>query len=937
MQSTLVSAQDFVYSHTAKYRLTGENLVANGDFSSEFAGWTNELGGTVSSDFWSPEPAMGPQGENAAMSLDGGEADGNALVGIWDVDPGFYVIAYQVRAESSLNTVTTVGAANYLDVFLSTTGSAAKADGDVQVATAETLSDSWTQVAYPVYVEQKGQIVLVTRRLATGTMIANVTLSTAEQVYDTRVGWRLVEYAEQLLADENLPEGKDELAGALEGVIKPALLAEGDDLESLMDMFQRDILDVYLETNGTNVVGTTLTDWSTWGGLNYNNMTTRGTWTFEGGRWGFFPNDGFQISNGTTYLEFNPGDGYIATAGIQTGQNALNVGVRTQAGSLDALGPGKYFFSIEAMAVAASNRANPYGADHSIPIVGPNIYVGDTNEVLENDTLSGYYWKTYYKIAEIKEGEELKVGFHFPVLEGKSGGRYSLRNPQVRQIGVTAEDAAFNKLKSDFLVQQYNLGLRLANYPAELKGYAWELDSLTRAIEHAQPVYDASLLIIDADGNVLQRDLVNEEQTQLMLDEVNSLGRARNYVLTENAPIQNLTDAVIAGRESLDNPANANAQATKRTALEQAVAAGQLLLDNISSENQGEAFTAAAEAILNAKVEFEATTATRSNPTEIIIENGDFSQFSAGNNITSAGDNKSWNWTMAASTSRWEIRDNETLPQGHGASIWRGTTVGLDGKCVQRITLPYEGIYEYRAKAYISEERLGELVAAAEILYNEDGVAVDTLYTPNIRLFFGVDGRPDSITVSKCYLGVKADGSYFTREVSGTAYPGMVYADYSVFFTKTDGGETTVEFGLEAADNSATAGANGFGFGMNQVFYLGSEAQYLADTRAEMQAEVSAAQEAVSGISNYWVTKVNRYINDASEATTAKEMQNVILSLREVVDRATAGTNAVMSIQTNRQPASRQGVYTLTGIKVASEADGLKSGLYIVNGKKVAY
>ena len=57
----------------------------------------------------------------------------------------------------------------------------------------------------------------------------------------------------------------------------------------------------YLNAVAGNLVGETdannnkttryLTDWTTWGYYNWNNMSTRGTWVFDGGRWGFSPND----------------------------------------------------------------------------------------------------------------------------------------------------------------------------------------------------------------------------------------------------------------------------------------------------------------------------------------------------------------------------------------------------------------------------------------------------------------------------------------------------------------------------------------------------------------------------------------------------------------------------------------------------------------------
>lgn len=700
-------AQDYYYTHTAKYKATGENCVTNGNFSQFFESWASDLGQELNSSVWGVEPGAGPNGENALLAMSAGGVEGDGLARTWSLEPGTYIVSYYIKGESALSTSITTGGMNYLNIFTNADGSPVFGGSAVALAAPEPFDDEWKQVVNIAQIQSGDQLVFVANQLATGTMLTNIEIREATEVYGTRQAERLISYVEKLLGEDALSQGKDEVVGALEGMIKPALQdpMQCEDfvtMESMMDLFQIEVLTPFLDANGANLIGTTLTDWSTWSGANYNSMTNRGTWTFEGGRWGFFPNDAFAISSGTTTLEFTPGDGYIATAGIQTGQKALNVGVRTLAGALDNVGPGKYFFSIEAQAVAASNRANPYGANHAVAIVGPNIYVGDQNEVLENDTLNGYYWKTYYKIAEIREGEELKVGFHFPVLDGMTGGRYSVRNPQVRLLGVTTDEVEFNKLKEDFLVQQYNLGLRLTNYPAELAGYPWEKDSLERALALAQPVYDASLQIIDAGGNVLNRSMVNEEQTQLLLDEVNRLGRARSYIIAQNAPIDALKEAVANAKTALANAANAGAQANYRNALEDAVKAGEALLAAITAENQGTAFTEAANRIRKAQEEFEATAASRANPASIQIANADFSEFGANSNITASGESKGWQWTIGEGMGRWEIRDNETLANGHGATCWRGTTAGPNGRVGQTAELTYEGIYEYRAKAYIS-------------------------------------------------------------------------------------------------------------------------------------------------------------------------------------------------------------------------------------------
>ena len=927
----------YIYSHTAKYVTTGANRVANSNFDQGeggLDGWQNELGQQLMAQFWSLEATAGPEGQNAVMSLSSDATDGCALIyKVKGLQAGDYTVSFWLKAESAFTSSITAGAAAYIDAFATKgDGTAKNADQDWQIAQAEYVGMEWQQVVWPLTAEDGDAVVISLQKLPAGTLFAGLSVSPALEVFDTRISDRLMAYAERLMADPDLANGRDELKTWIEEDWKPALADPAtrdskDEMADFVEAFNTEYLTAFLDANGANLMPAYLQDWTAWGQYNYSKLGTKDNWTFEGGRWGFTGN--------TDYLEFAEGDGYIASAGIQnTGQYTLDVSVRTRDGKLDALPAGKYFFAIEAQAVAAANRANPYGSNHSVAIENPYFFIG-TDTVTISDTMSGYYWKNYYAIGEIKEGDTKVLGFHFPVVEGKTGGRYSVRNPRVYLLGTNAEDMEYEAQKEAFMVQQSVLGQRLAEYPAELNvaDYPWEQDSLQRALSQAQPVYEASLAIIDANGTVLDKAQVTEEQTQLLLDQVNALGRARSYVISQNAPIATLRETVADANAALADAANATAQAAKRTALQAAVSEGQALLDGISQTNQGEVFTAIVSDILTAKEEFESTSANRANPTEILIRNGDFSDFTAGSNITTFdAPVKDWNWSIAASANRWEIRDNETLTQGHGASIWRGTTVGLDGKAQQTAELTYEGLYEYRAEAYISEERVAELTAAAQILEN------DTIFTPNIRLFFGEDGLADSITISKWYNGVKADGTYFTRDVSGTAYPGMVYATYSVFFKKSGTAPLTAEFGLEARENGAAAGANGFGFGNNKIYFVGTEEQYLTDTRAELSAAVDAARTlAANNPDSYWTVKLNRYIADAEVATTAKAMQNALHGIGEVSSRLSGLVTAfkgVFAADGATAAATGNGVYTLAGIKVADTADGLKPGLYIINGKK---
>ena len=158
-----------------------------------------------------------------------------------------------------------------------------------------------------------------------------------------------------------------------------------------------------------------------------------------------------------------------------------------------------------------------------------------------------------------------------------------------------------------------------------------------------------------------------------------------------------------------------------------------------------------------------------------------------------------------------------------------------------------------------------------------------------------------------------------------------------MFFKKTGSAPVTVEFGLEALDNAAAAGANGFGFGNNQIYFVGDEAQYLADTKADVAKAVAAAKSTLASVpANYLTVKLQRYIDDAEKAETAKELQNALFGIQEVESRLGGMTDAVKGIFADKPKASRNadGVYTLQGVKLADSADQLRSGLYIVNGKK---
>ena len=961
---------DYLYSTGAKFKVTGENQVVNGSFNvgDGTQGWTNEDGEPFSAENWKITTGVGPNGENVIESVKASSkerADGDPAIWLtnsWKLAPGTYAISFWIKGngigntavpmKNSKNTAFFAPRDNYITFIKNYDGTVAigapkgaptaddNPNGGTAVSTAQAYGQEWKQVVEKVTIEEEEYLVFDALAVETGVMLTNFEIYPVEEVYDTRNLVRTTEFIDILLADENLPEGKDVLQGVKE--ILKSFIDYPETAESIEGMTAT-MEEVEIAINqflDDNAGDTESGDWTTRKFANWNNMkdaTIVGSWKAVGLRWGFSPNDGS--------LERPEGDGYVASAGIQAGNSDLNVSVIVQRPDLQ---PGKYFFYIEAQAVAAANGSQPYGTDNSRPIVGPTIWVGKNSVTLENDTLNGDYWKRYYLIADVAEGDTVSAGFQFPVYNDARGGRYSVRNPQFRMVGKSMTVLRWEKNIRNIIIQQDTLKSRIDKYPIELAKYMWEQDSLARAVANAQAVLDQSLTVVKADGScdVAQSDEGVDELQALydsVLAQVNQMGRARNWVINTNAIQDELKKWITDAQASLNNPANAASPADLRTALQNAINAGQALIDGLSATNQTDEFNAAIEKIKETKNAYEMPSATRSNAASIVLSNPYFENASRG---------KADGWTILSyndmidsnGNNAWKKSDDKTTPNGYTYCVWRGTTVAPTAKAVQTATITLPGLYEYRAMAYACDDNVAQFLAVGRIVTeftydpetdDELAVSVDTVYTPGVRLFFGKDGAPDSVTIAKC-VAPGDNRAYMTIS-------GYTPWTYSVFYKKTNSDPETVEFGLECGENDAAAGVNAYGFGENQLYYVGNnENKYIVDTKADVDAKITEAQalvdQYIGDANKKWLTyKLKRFIKAGQESTTAKDLQNAYWGLVEMIDVIKldpSDPDAIQSAVVEKMNAP-QGVYSITGVKVGNDIKSLKPGLYIVNGKKI--
>ena len=216
---------DYVFTVDAKYKVVGDNLLTNGDFSSNFEGWKDASSSELSPTFWSIETGASETGGNVVQSNDGSaDQTGNYMFQSVPYESGkTYIISFKVKGVDPLTSSITFGTSNYLDVYVNTDGSLTKeGDGFVQIATTSGVTGDWTSYSYAftdkVEGGSNGYIVVGFGQLTVGTQVSDVEIREASQVFDTRISDKEFAYSESLLGVEAFANGRDEFQETLAGL-----------------------------------------------------------------------------------------------------------------------------------------------------------------------------------------------------------------------------------------------------------------------------------------------------------------------------------------------------------------------------------------------------------------------------------------------------------------------------------------------------------------------------------------------------------------------------------------------------------------------------------------------------------------------------------------------------------------------------------------------
>lgn len=904
MTSFAYNVGEYVYTHDAKFKVVGENILTNGNFSSNYDGWKDYADGALSPDYWSIETGAAQDGKGNVIQSANASADltGNYMYQAVPFETGkSYVITFKMKGVDPTTSSITQKTSNYVDVFANADGTTSKtADRFQQVATTDAISAEWTSYSYSftdtVSGGSTGYIVVSFGQLAQGTQISDIAINEVEQVYDSRIADKEIAYGKSLLAIDDFKNGRDEFMGVLEGVEGAFKTSEMDDVAAAEDALKSfvEAEDIFLDANSYDV-SSMINSKQLWTTKLQKANGTYGDWYVEGsGRW-------FHDPASDPYIR-----DYI--------QASFNLPAGT-AKIVKEMPAGKYFFSCESKGhrMAGTGSAVRNTPDYTYVVEGAKVFIGNDSVSFNLDQRN---FERHFVMSTLAEGDTLNAGFWHPAtsVDNKLGGQVYMQTPVLRIVGDNS-NGEMQKYVEDYVTLK-NIATQANSLKVMLDSavvvsakaeYPWGKAELNDTTTKYQAVY--------SELSVLQpgAELFDVAADSLM----QSMRIVRSAIQTYyslNAPYTDLKAQIAQANESLNLPANANGdKATFKAVIDKA----QGLINNTTAEYNEELALQMKDAkteLADAQSAFESSTAAFNNPSDLQLVNPFFA--SAGKYKLPTG----WTGVMDENANaKWKGGTNKNFENGTFVSAWKGYTYFPKNSVAQQVNVLKSGVY---------------VLSCQTICYNENGSKDGDRNTHSGVFYYGkLTESADTIAAHMIHTN---------RNVG--YYPEV----YAVVYDKADEAETSIELGFNALSNTC---CNQYTFGGNHLRYMGPKAKFDTDLAAALAASLekgAAMYQSIASFendatveSNTDLTYGNIYINlghaveYAQAAETSSQKMTAYYQLEDAIKNATVVVTGVKGIIAEPVAKIQKGVYTLTGVKVADNAANLPQGLYIVNGKKV--
>lgn len=904
MTSFAYNVGDYVYTHDAKFKVVGHNLITNGNFGSNYDGWKDYADGALSPDYWSIETGAAEDGKGNVIQSANGGADliGNYMYQAVPFESGkTYVVTFKMKGVEPGTSSITQKTSNYVDVFANADGTVSKtADRFQQVATTDALNAEWTNYSYSftdtVTGGSTGYIVVSFGQLTQGTQISDVEIREVESVFDTRISDKEIAYAKSLLAIDDFKNGRDAFNGVLEGIEAAFKGSNMDDPSTAEDALKSfvDAENLFLDANSYDV-SSMINSKQLWTTKMQKANGTYGDWYVEGS---------------TRWFHDPASDPYI----VDKIQGTFNLPAGT-AKIVKEMPAGKYFFSCESKGyrMAGTASAVRYTPDYTYVVEGAKVFIGKDSVSFNLDQRN---FERHFVMSTLAEGDTLNAGFWHPAtsVDNQLGGEVFMQTPVLRIVG----DNSNGEMKT--YVENYVALNAIATQANSLKvmldsaavistkaDYPWGKAELNDTTTKYKAVY-SELSVLQPGAELF--DVAADSLMQSM----RIVRSAINAYYSLNAPYTDLKAQIAQANESINLPANANGdKASFKTVIDKA----QALINSATAEYNEELAQQMKDAkteLVAAQSTFESTTAAFNNPSELQIVNPFFE--GAGKYKIPTG----WNGVMDEnSNAKWKGGSDKNYENGSYVSAWKGYTYFPKNSLAQQVNVLKSGVY---------------VLSCQTICYNENGSKDGDRNTHSGVFYYGkLTESADTIAAHMIHTN---------RNVG--YYPEI----YAVVYDKADEAETSLELGYNALNNTC---CNQYTFGGNHLRYMGPKAKFDTDLAAALAASLEKGAAMYQSIASFEndatvepntkLTYGNIYINlghavdYAQVAETSSQKMTAYYQLQDAIKNANVVVAGVKGIIAEPVAKIQKGVYTLTGVKVADNAANLPQGLYIVNGKKV--
>lgn len=710
---------DAVYTFNGKFKIVGENMLTNGDFSDGVNGWTGLTGNAVPTDTFSVVPAGGPDGMNCLqVSMSGGTLGTNLHNSAnfrqsVRLTPGNYVFTYKVKALTggcTSNTRSSGRNDNYQDVFLNNSGkspylSTNEADNITSSVAAyvETEAGNWMTVSYNYRVEADEYVNFEFFNLIQYDCFADFGVYPVEQVGDDRLLQDAVNTLEAFVADEtNFPGAADYLAGPIEdlkaSMENPDLTV--DDVNGMVSMIlgsDGSALQEYLNTISADV--SKYFNYFTFDDCAEKsaNKGAADGWTESGGRWGVSA----PWSNYSTrhiFAEINGGYG-------------LGAGSQYQSAFLPK---GKYLYMVQASAYQYYTAAKEtYIVDWYNQRSGLKYFINaDSVDMTDVPT-----WKanTYFHVFDVANDGEQTLGFYRAANEAASGndrnrvsggGQVRFDNMHIRILGVTDEDVERFFLENNLADAQNSLKTMIDSAKTVIADsrYIWGKDVLQDSINVSQGIYDQYT-------NAVQEDIDKlNDQMPLMRDAI------RDYYAI-NKEYTQLGDDIAAANKLTGDETRPNGKDELRAAITTADTYYKSL--NAQSERDSLQLVKTDSLLNDAVGDFYLANASYQTPGYINLVNDDFTDGTNG-----------WSVDNGTGTAVWKASDIDVPTyKGRAVVFNRGVTATDNKYIVKDVYIKKTGIYEFSATCAVHSSawsEIGENQTYTYLIAGADSVNVIT-------------------------------------------------------------------------------------------------------------------------------------------------------------------------------------------------------------------